>query len=159
MSSTSRAAIPGLLLLVAGCDSAYPEVVVVNETADEVEIRRLSFSGCAWNVVLAYGEATAPGRCLPGEDRIHFEKFDAAAYCQEQAADGTLPDVCSCDAGDGRTQGAGSGVDPGLVNTVPTWFAYQTATARRVQYGEFHRFEIRLDDLEQDFSVPGPYGH
>jgi hypothetical protein len=112
------------LLTLAGCDLAYPEVVVVNGTAAQVQLRNLSFNGCAWDTVLAQGEATSPGRCLPGEDRVHFEKFDA-----------------------------------GKVSDVPTWFAYQTVTVHRVDYGEFHVFEVTVDDMEQDFSVPGPYGH
>jgi len=41
----------------------------------------------------------------------------------------------------------------------PTWFNYQTISTRRVGYGDFGVFEITSDDLEQDFSIPGPYGH
>jgi hypothetical protein len=51
------------------------------------------------------------------------------------------------------------GVDSGLVNTVPIWFNYQTISTKHVDYGEFRIFTITLDDIEQDFSVPGPYGH
>lgn len=117
-----------LTSLVAACDLAYPEVVVVNETAAAVLLKDLSFSGCAWSTVLDFGESTSPQRCLPGEDRVHFQKLDM-----------------------------------GSVNTrsdaAPTWFRYETVTPRQAAYGDFQRFEIRLDDLEQDFSVPGPYGH
>ena len=106
-------------------------------------------------VVLAYGEATAVGRCLPGEDRVHFQKLDAAAYggklAQADTADGASPG----DAGspDADLPDAGQG------NQVPLWFNYQTISARRVDYGDFQIFEINLGDMEQDFSVPGPYGH
>jgi len=41
----------------------------------------------------------------------------------------------------------------------PVWFNYQTASVKSVGYGSAHRFEVTSDDMEQDFSVPGPYGH
>jgi hypothetical protein len=143
-----------LCLAATGCDLAYPEVVVQNQTAETVQLRDVSFSGCSWEGVLAFGEATTPGRCLPGEDRVHFQKLDAAAYCRAQAADGTLDGVCPCagDAADAETP-------DGLSNAEPMWFNYQTVRSRSVAYGDFRRFEITLTGLEQDFSVPGPFGH
>jgi hypothetical protein len=142
------------VLALAGCDLAYPEIVIVNQTAEPIQLRTLSFNGCSWDTVLAFGETTSVARCPPGEDRVHFEKLDAAAYCRDQAEDGTIVGVCACDGSvpDG-------GADEGLTNSVPTWFSYQTVSVRTVDYGEFHVFELVLDDLEQDFSVPGPYGH
>ena len=150
------ATVIGLATLV-GCDLAYPEVAVVNRTADPVLLKNPAFNGCVWNVVLANGEATSPGRCLPGEDHVHFQKLDAAEYCQEQATDGTLPGVCPCDGGVRSSRDGG--IQEGLVNAVPTWFNYQTVSVKTVGYGHFYLFEIALDDMEQDFSVPGPYGH
>ena len=44
------------LTILAGCDLAYPEVVVVNKTAAPIQLRNLSFNGCAWDAVLAYGD-------------------------------------------------------------------------------------------------------
>jgi len=114
--------------LVTACDLVYPEVVVVNQTAATVLLKDLSFSGCAWSTVLGFGEATSPERCLPGEDRVHFQKIDL-----------TNVDLHAAIA--------------------PTWFRYRTVLPRRAAYGDFQRYEIRLEDLEQDFSVPGPYGH
>jgi len=150
-----RPAVGALLLVAAsGCDLAYPEVVVTNDTAQTVQLRNTSFSGCAWEGVIAFGESTAPGRCLPGEDRVHFEKLDAAAYCLEQARDGTLDGVCPCGEYDGSAERL-----EGLKNAEPAWFAYQTIQTRRVAYGDFRRIEIHLSEIEQDFSVPGPYGH
>jgi hypothetical protein len=76
----------GFLILIAAvlpiisCDLVYPEVVVVNKTDEGTLLRNLSFSGCKWDTVLGFGEATSPDRCLPGEDQVHFEKFNAAAY-------------------------------------------------------------------------------
>lgn len=138
----------------AGCDLAYPEVVVTNQTAETIQLRQLSFNGCYWEGVLAFGESTSPGRCLPGEDRVHFQTFDAARYCQEQAEDGTIGGLCPCD---------GAAADPeileGLTNAEPMWFNYQTVASEVVDYGEFHLFEITLTGLEQDFSAPSPYGH
>ena len=41
----------------------------------------------------------------------------------------------------------------------PVWFNYQTISVKSVGYGSSHTFEVTSDDMEQDFSVPGPYGH
>jgi hypothetical protein len=143
--------------LLTGCDLDYPEVAVVNRTQDPILLKNPSFGGCVWNTVLANGAATSPGRCLPGDDHVHFQKLDAAEYCAEQAADGTLPGVCPCDGGVEASRDGG--IQEGLVNAVPTWFNYQTVSVRHASYGQFYLFEITLDDMEQDFSVPGPYGH
>ena len=143
---------------LAGCDLEYPEVVVENQTKDQMLVKNPSFNGCIWSTVLAYGAATSPGRCLPGDDHVHFQKFDAEEYCRQQAADGTIAGICSCDGGVIEAAPNG-GVDSGLVNTVPAWFNYQTISTKHVDYGEFRIFTITLDDIEQDFSVPGPYGH
>ena len=156
IGQSAAAIVAAVVAVAAGCDLAYPEVVIVNRTAESVLIKDPSFNGCRWNTVLAYGEATSPGRCLPGSDRVHFQKLDAVDYCRDQVADGTIPGICACDGGVGPPDG---GVDPGLVNLRPLWFAYQTRFPRRVGYGDYQVFEITLDDLEQDFSVPGPYGH
>lgn len=131
-------AVPLVCLAAVGCDLAYPEVVVVNEIAEPIQLRHVSFNGCAWDGVLAFGDATAPGRCLPGEDRVHFQKLDTAAYCEAQAD--AVPRV-------------------GPTSAEPLWFNYQTVRSERVDYGDFRRFVLTLDGLEQDFSVPGPYGH
>ena len=138
-----------------GCDVAYPEVVVVNQTDEHILIKNPSFNGCVWDGVFAFEDATPPGRCLAGEDRVHFQKHDAKSYCREQAEDRTLDDVCLC-PGD---PAADAGVDTALIDEEPRWFNYQTLSVRRVDYGDFRVFEITLDDMEQDFSVPGPYGH
>lgn len=139
---------------LAGCDLAYPEVVVTNRTAETVQLRNVSFNGCSWEGVLAFGESTSPGRCLPGEDRVHFQKFDAADYCREQAEDGTIDGLCPCEAGTADAE-----IMAGLTNAEPMWFNYQTVSLESVDYGDFRRLEITLTGLEQDFSVPGPYGH
>ncbi|MFH1434169.1 MAG: hypothetical protein ABIJ56_00495 [Pseudomonadota bacterium] len=148
--------VPASCLAHASCDLASPEVVVVNMTDGHVLLRNVSFNGCRWNAVLAYEESTSPGRCLTGDDRVHFEKFDARTYCGEQVDDGTIDELCFCGEED---RPADDPMDPGLINEEPTWFNYQTLSVKRVDYGEFHVFEITLDDMEQDFSVPGPYGH
>lgn len=141
-----------LCFSLTACDVVYPEVIVINKTAEHIQLRNLSFNGCLWNTTLSYGEATAPGRCLPGEDRVHFQKFDAHAYCQQQVDDCTIDGLCNCDGSVGDT-------DPSLINEVPTWFNYQTVSIQRVRYGDLLVIEISTDDMEQDFSVPGPYGH
>jgi len=164
-----------LCLLAAGCDLAYPEVVIVNRTAEHLLIKNPSFSGCVWNRVLRFGDATSPGRCLPGEDRVHFQKLDVRAYCAELYEIDGDAGLCLCATdgfdvdGGGVVDGAvaetrsDAGVDGDeeaeLLDAVPTWFNYQTVGKKRVEYGQFRLFEIELHDLEQDFSVPGPYGH
>jgi hypothetical protein len=144
-----------LVTSLGGCEYGYPEVAVVNETEQHVLIRNVSFSGCLWDTVLAFGAATSPARCLPGDDRVYLQKFDAAAYCSEQAEDGTIAGLCPCDGG-GPPEG---GVDPGLIHPEPLWFNYQTKSTRHVDPGQFRILRVTLADLEQDFSVPGPYGH
>ena len=143
-------------LLLAGCDYAYPEVVVVNELGEAVLVRSVSFNGCKWDEMLAHEQATSPGRCLPGEDRVHFQRFDAATYCREQVDDGNLPGLCSCD---GEDVNPTDPFDLGIISQNPLWFNYQTVSSKQVEYGSFDRFVLRQNDLEQDFSVPGPYGH
>ena len=143
----------GLSIGLYGCDSAYPEVVVVNRTDEQILIKNASFSGCVWEGVLAYGDATAPGRCLPGKDRVHFQKMDAGAYCLAQAEDRTIEGICPCDTAED------AGVDTELIDEEPRWFNYRTLSVKHVDYGDFRIYEITLDDIEQDFSVPGPYGH
>lgn len=140
--------------LLGACESAYPEVVVVNRTAEQVQLRKVTFSGCEWTGVLAYGASTSVGRCLPGKDRVHFEKFDAAAWALEQAEDGTVDGLAStrCDGGLCVPSGDGGHLEP-------LWFAYQTLESHSVSQGSFRVIEITLDGVEQDFSVPGPYGH
>jgi hypothetical protein len=110
-----------------GCDLAYPEVVVTNRISAHVLVRNPSFNGCVWNVTLAYGDSTSPGRCLRGSDHVHFQKLDLDQEASDPAA---------------------------LV-----WFNYQTISIESVGYGSSHTFEVTADDMEQDFSVPGPYGH
>lgn len=126
-----------VLALVASCSDLYPEVIVVNRTAEHIQIKRISFNGCVWNEVLGYDDATTPGRCLPGEDRVHFQKFNALAYAEEQEKN--------------EEEGEETGK--------PAWFNYQTISVYRADYGDFILILITLDDMEQDFSVPGPYGH
>jgi hypothetical protein len=144
-----------LCLLLGGCGYGYPEVAVVNGTNEFTLLRNVSFNGCKWSTVLAFDAATSPDRCLSGDDKVHFEMLDAAAYCQDQVHDGTLPGLCACDGGGVPV----SGVDEGLINRVPLWFAYQTVSVKHVEGGGFHLFRVAADDIEQDFSVPGPYGH
>ncbi len=141
----------------SGCESTYPEVVVVNRTGEQILLKGLSFNGCLWDEVLAYDEATSPGFCLPGKGRIHFQKLDAKTYCKEQVADGTIDGLCPCDTD--ASPVTKREIDPGLVDETPNWFNYQTVSVKRVEYGDFYLFEITKGDMEQDFSVPGPYGH
>ena len=140
-----------------GCDLAYPEVVIVNKTAPHILIKDPSFSGCIWKGVLSLDDATSPLRCLPGKDRIHFQRFNAESYCRDQAEDHTLDGVCPCDAG--LPSAVDAGIDEGLIDVEPRFFNYRTLSVKQVDYGDFRVFELTLEDMEQDFSIPGPYGH
>lgn len=155
-----RAAVLALLAALAvagaGCDLAYPEVVVTNRTAAHVLLKDPSYNGCRWMGVLAYGESTTAKRCLPGSDRVHAGKFDPVRWCQDQARAGTAAADCAAVV---RADGTVDPSDPALASVVPTWFPYRTVTVHHAEYGEFRAFEVTLDDLEQDFDVPGPYGH
>jgi len=144
-------------LTLAGCDLGYPEVAIINRTTDTMLLKNPSFSGCVWNVVLAHGSATSPRRCLPGDDHVHFQRLNAESYCQGQAEDRTLPGICPCDGGLAEALN-GVDADPDT-STQPMWFNYQTVSIKHADYGSFYLFEITLDDMEQDFSIPGPYGH
>lgn len=143
-------------LALGGCASEYPEVMVVNELDEDVLIRSISFNGCKWDTVLAFGEATSPQFCLSGADRVHFQKFDGSEYCERQVEDGNLPGLCYCDADEAPDQDP---FDLDIINREPAWFNYQTVSVKRVEDGSFSRFVLTRDDLEQDFSTTGPYGH
>ncbi len=158
---TTRAKAPWVLCLLVllpclGCDEVYPEVIVINDIDDEVLVKDISFSGCLWDEVLAFGEVSSPGRCLPGEDRVHFARHDPETYCREQVDDETIPGLCFCDPSDAPEEDP---LDPGLINETPQWFNYQTVTTYRADVGDLLVVRLTLDDMEQDFSVPGPYGH
>jgi hypothetical protein len=143
-------------LLVIGCGPEDPEVIVVHGLDEDVLVRSISFLGCKWDMVLAAGDATSPQFCLPGEDRVHFQKLDASEYCERQVEDGNIPELCACDEA-----GAGEGdpFDLDVVDREPPWFNYRTVSVKRVEHGSFGRWVLTQDDLEQDFAVPGPYGH
>ena len=126
--------LPAVICLLSACDADYPEVVIANQIAADVVIRDPSFNGCRWNVTLNFGDHSVPKHCLPGEDKVHFQKLDLGKYSQELAAGGTdVPE--------------------------PMWFNYQTVSVKSVDEGDFRVFDVTADDLEQDFSIPGPYGH
>jgi len=133
----------------------YPEVIVVNETEEHILLTDISMNGCFWGSILAKGDGTAPGRCLPGTDHIHFKKFDSHSYCLEQAEDGTIDGICLSDPDAQPSEE----MYEGLKNEEPHWFFYRTFVRKTIERGQFYRFEIRLKEIEQDFDVVGPYGH
>ncbi len=95
------------------------------------------------------------GPLSSGSDRIHFQRFNPKNYCIEQVDDGTIEELCFCNEEDDP---ADDPMDTGLINEEPLWFNYQTKRSFDIS-GGFHTFELTADDMEQDFSVPGPYGH
>lgn len=148
----------------AGCEATYPELVVVNATDAPILVRNASWQGCLFEEVLALGDATPPGRCLPGADKVHFQKLDVTEWCQRLASDGIGDARCggaTFDAGAGADAGTGASgdADGGVAAKVPLWFNYQTRATYTAGYGDFLRVALTVDGWEQDFSVPGPYGH
>jgi hypothetical protein len=134
------------------CDIFQPEVVIVNKTSEHVLIKNPCFNGCIWNTVLSYGQATSPRRCLNGPGTVHFQKFDAFEYCRERQNDGAIDSLCNCE--NDRVL-----IDSGLVNTTPFFYNYQTISTIDAVGNGCIVIELKLDDMEQDFSVPGVYGH
>jgi len=145
-------------LAVVSCDLAYPEIVVVNRTDPQILLRRVSFNGCLWDETLGYGSATSPRQCLPGEGYVHFQRFDVRRFCQKAAKDGTIDGICCSDdsaqdCGPDKIRGSA------LIHEEPVWFNYRTVRVLSADYYDHHIVEITMGDMEQDFSVPGPYGH
>jgi hypothetical protein len=101
---------------------------------------------------LRYDQATTPARCLRGTDHVHFQTLDAHAYCRSQASYGLIDSICMCDS-------SWVSGDTDVISTTPLLFNYRTVSRTDVDYGDFTVIEITLDNMEQDFSVPGPYGH
>jgi hypothetical protein len=137
---------------VAGCSLQQPEVVVVNRTAEQILVVDPSFNGTKWSGILRYGQATPPRRCMRGSDRVHFKKYDAAWYCRQQVEHGMIDSLCMCDS-------AWASPDTDLIDQTPLLFNYQTNREHDAEYGNFYVIEITVDDMDQDFSIPGPYGH
>ena len=132
-----------------GCALLQPEVAVVNALPEPAQICCLSISGCFWPEILAPGDSTAPQRCLPGSDRVHFKRFDAQAYLNKVLED---------------YQEEPENFEPvedriGFRLPTPLWYNYQTVRAFEIDYGGFYLFRVEADSIEQDFSAPGPYGH
>ena len=158
LAGAALAVVAGLGFLAASCEDIAPEspqVVVVNNIGEAVMIKNVGISGCEWDPVLEYGQTTSPQRCLAGHDRVHFQKYDAVEYCLGQAKNATIDNLCLC-----NDEGSGSsGVDVGPPTVTPVWFNYQNISVKHLVTGRFHRFVLTADDLTQDFSIPGPYGH
>lgn len=149
-----------LSLSFCGCDLAYPQVVIVNQLHEQIMIKNPSFNGCVWNVVLAYQETTSPERCLPGADHVHWQKFDALDFAEKLNNANHLDAGMAPDGDAGLSSARQISSDASTVsNITPTWFPYRTISLKQVDYGDFAIFSLMPDDLEQDFSVPGPYGH
>jgi hypothetical protein len=134
---------------LVACELVNPEVSVQNDLGVPVQIRDISFNGCAWPVVLAPGEATSPCACPPGAERARFKKFDAQSYFNK-----ILEDLAR-----GSHDYPPSSDRVGVQLPTPLWFNYRTTSRHDLGYGGFEVIHIRPDDIEQDFDVPGPYGH
>ncbi len=118
-------------LSAGGCVELYPQVVILHALGEEIAIKDVSFSGCLWAEVLAEGETSRVGECLPGTDHVHFKRFDGAKFA----------------AGD-------------YDDFKPRWFNYRTRATFTVHAGQgVQVFTLRAADIEQDFDVAGPYSH
>jgi hypothetical protein len=140
------------LLFFSGCQMMEPEVVVINRIAPQILVSNPSFNGTVWNTVLRYGDATPPRRCMHGEGRVHFRKFDAHNYCRRQAEYLLIDSICMCDS-------SWRSDDTDVIGSEPLFFNYQTISTTDALYGSFQVIELTLDNMEQDFSAPGLYGH
>lgn len=147
--STLGLALLATVALAGGCELVQPEVVVDNGLGQPVQITAISFSGCRWQGILAPGEASAPQRCLPGSDRVHFKRFDAQSYFDRAIEDFE----------ENPEEYEPTADRVGFRLPTPLWYNYQTREAFEVDYGGFYRLRVEPDSIEQDFSVPGPYGH
>jgi hypothetical protein len=145
-------AVEAAFLFFISCQMADPEVVVINNLAEDVMVRDPSFGGTVWNTVLRSGEATSPRRCLRGDYRVHFKKIALHDYCRNQARYGLIDSLCMCDS-------SWISSDTDIIDATPNWFNYQTRSSREAGYGDFIVFELTSGDMEQDFSTSGPYGH
>ena len=142
----------GALLSAIACQMADPEVVVVNNIAEDVMVRDPSFGGTVWNTVLRYGETTTPRRCLRGDYQVHFKKISMHDYCRNQARYGLIDSLCMCDS-------SWISSDTDIISTTPIWLNYQTRSSHAAGYGDFQVFELTGNDIEQDFSASGSNGH
>jgi hypothetical protein len=138
--------------LLSVCTMADPEAVIVNNIGPHVLVRNPSFNGTVWNTVLRHGEATPPSRCLSGDGTVHFQLLDAHYYCRRQSEYQLIDSICMCDS-------SWVSGDTDVITATPVWFNYKTIKPARSTYGTFQVIELTAEDMEQDFSVPGPYGH
>ncbi len=141
-----------LFSFICGCDDLYPEVVVINSLGGSIMVKDISAGGCLYEGVLTYNNATSPMRCLPGEYSITFKKIDVEKYCKTQTEYGNIEGLCLCDGGTPYA-------DTDIVSKGPLWYNYKTMKSFIFKRGESYLIELKQDDIEQDFSVPGPYGH
>ncbi len=130
----------------------YPEVVVINKLGPAFMMKDISAGGCIYEGVVGYEKATAPMHCLPGNFRVTFKRINLEKYCQTQTEYGNLDGLCLCDGG---TPNA----DTDIISKEPLWYNYMTRTEYRFERGESYIIEIPPDAVDQDFTVPGPYGH
>jgi hypothetical protein len=110
--------------------------MIVNNTSENTLIVNPSYNGVRWFVTLKYGESTSPEYALPGKGEVHFKRFNAHEYCSNI-----------------------DNSDTDIVSQTPLFFNYKTITQYDINRGDFLKIEITSDNMEEDFSVPGPYGH
>lgn len=139
-------------LYAAGCDDIYPEVVIKNSLGESTIIKDISAGGCIYSEVLTYGNTTSPMRCLPGKQKITFKKMDIERYCLTQTEYGNIDGLCLCDGGTPI-------LDTDIVSKEPLWYNYMSIKTFDLKRGESYFVELKAEEIEQDFSVPGPYGH
>ncbi|MCX7726246.1 MAG: hypothetical protein N2053_05305 [Chitinispirillaceae bacterium] len=141
-----------VIFLFTYCNYLEPEVVIVNRIAPEILLIDPSFNGAIWNTVLRYNQATSPQRCMPGEDNVHFKKFDAYTYCRRVTKYRLIDSLCLCDS-------LWISKDTNIIDATPLFFNYKTKDTYEALRTKFLVIEITEENIEQDFSVPGPYGH
>jgi len=129
-----------------------PEVVIINRIAPEVLVRNPCINGTIWETVLKYDEASTVSTCMSGKGKVHFQSIDFYYFCREHAKFSRIDSICMCDS-------SWLSEDTAMFDIRPLWFNYQSISVNEISNGDFQVIELTLDDMEPDYSVPGPYGH
>ena len=88
---------------------------------------------------------------MRGEGSVHFKSL-IHTLTAETRADTVLSTASAC-----AIQHEVS-PDTDIIDQDSIWFNYKTISATDADRG-FFLIELTEDNMEQDFSVPGPYGH
>ena len=140
------------VLMLVSCMFREPEVVIINRIAPEVLVRNPTINGTIWETVLKYDEASTVSACMAGSGNVHFQSIDFYYFCREHASHSRIDSICMCDT-------SWLSEDTAMFDIRPLWFNYQSISVNEIRNGDFLVIQLTLNDMEPDYSVPGPYGH